>query len=207
MERVEGEPLRKGTARLAESLDALKSSFHSDNHPPPSFFTLLQPSLKITFFPSDIRVSNLLWLSSFPSISKNAKNNNRACRLSEWFYGMKMLEPSPQWGIKASGLWKPGSRAGRQARISDPASEWIPLASCDLEMLWLRDAPTGATTKLFVRVGPLGSFHVICFVPNRAAGFFGSHATESKREKIMQHRPHWASCGSTTVLSLAKQTR
>lgn len=49
MERVEGEPLRKGTARLAESLDALKSPFHS-TPTPPFLFPLLQLSLKITFF-------------------------------------------------------------------------------------------------------------------------------------------------------------
>lgn len=56
MERVEGEPLRKGT----EKFGCFKTFLSLHSTPPPFLFSPFAAEFKDHFFPPDIRGSNLL---------------------------------------------------------------------------------------------------------------------------------------------------
>lgn len=152
MGRAEGETLRVGkkTEKLTKSLASFKCYFHST-----SILCALPPSLLIAQFKHHFFFTPLqhMWFwfvvaFIFPIISEWECS---ACCLGEWSDDMKMLEASPQWEIKALGLWKPGARPGVFVLPTD-GSHYV---SCDLEILetpW--DTPERPQhSKLFVLDG------------------------------------------------------
>lgn len=133
-----------------------------------------------------------------------------ACCLGEWSDDMKMLEASPQWEIKALGLWKPGVRPGVFVLPTD-GSHYV---SCDLEILetpwdtrWSNHSPTNYLYWLDFS----WSSHVMWFAPGRGAGFpaLTPLTAETKLLKTMPHRPPWIFCRTAATRNnncVGKQT-